>query len=227
MGKQISTPMLAVSAIIVWLAACGLLTWVHFAYDGGIHTSYTYCWIYGGVALVIGLLTDAYAEQEPKQPSRWTYAICLLVFGGIALGVVWQIDQYGFSYLFYNLYFWWLAFLLAVLLVAILYENSRFRRPHKPHQKRSSPFRASVAVLVCYLPLLPVTLLYLAILHPVTVDEITPIGEAEGGQFIGRIDGDRAETPLGLYFFADGEHWYYYDVLTGAPADYDDPYHPD
>lgn len=227
MKRLCSTPMLVISAIIVWLAACGLLTWVHFAYDGGIHTSYTYCWIYGGVALLIGLLTDTYDEQEPKQPSRWTYLICLLLFGGIVFGVVWQIDQYGFSYLFYNPNFWWLAFLLAVLLVAILHENSRFRRPHKPHQKRSSPFRASVAVLVCYLPLLPVTLLYLAIVHPVTVDEITPIGEAEGGQFIGRIDGDRAETPLGLYFFADGEHWYYYDVLTGAPADYDDPYHPD
>ena len=76
-----------------------------------------------------------------------------------------------------------------------------------------------------FLPLLAVALLYLAVFHPVTVDEITPIGEAEGGRFIGRITGDRTETPLGVYFFADDQtdKQYYYDVLTGAPVTYDDP----
>ena len=54
MGKQISTPMLAVSAIIVWLAACGLLTWVHFAYDGAVNGNPVYFWVYGGAILLAG-----------------------------------------------------------------------------------------------------------------------------------------------------------------------------
>lgn len=97
----------------------------------------------------------------------------------------------------------------------------------KPRRQHTSFYNACIFLLIMFLPLLAATLLYLAIVHPVTVDEITPIGEGEGGQFIGRINGDRTETPLGVYFFADGDHWYYYDVLTGVPADYDDPYHPD
>ena len=97
----------------------------------------------------------------------------------------------------------------------------------KPRRQHTSFYNACTFLLIMFLPLLAAALLYLAVFHPVTVDEITPIGEAEGGRFIGRITGDRTQTPLGLYFFADGDHWYYYDVLTGAPAAYDNPYHPD
>ena len=106
------------------------------------------------------------------------------------------------------------------------YQHSRFRRPMKLRRQHTSFYNACAFLLIMFTPLLAGTLLYLAILHPVTVDEITPIGEAEGGRFIGCIDGDRAETPLGVYFFADGDRWYYYDVLTGAPVEYADPYRP-
>ena len=65
--------------------------------------------------------------------------------------------------------------------------------------------------------------LYLLVMHPVSIAQITPVGEAEGGRFIGRITGDRSQTPLGIYFFVedDIDRWYYYDVLTGEPVDYE------
>lgn len=84
-------------------------------------------------------------------------------------------------------------------------------------------------VLLLYLSIALITALYLAVLHPVSVEQITRIGESDGGRFIGRIAGDPSETPLGIYFFADqdADRWYYYDVLTGAPVDYCDPLQPD
>ena len=227
MKNRLSTPALAVSAIAVWIAACGLMTWVHFAYDGAVSVNPVYWWVYGGAILLIGALSENDApKQETDRNPRWESVLLLLLATALIYLLVDQCSNLT-QFLLYYLPFWWLALMLLLALGITAYQRSRFRRPHKPHQKRSSPFRTSVAVLVFYLPLLPVTLLYLAIVHPVTVDEITPIGEAEGGQFFGRIDGDRTQTPLGLYFFADGDHWYYYDVLTGAPAAYDDPYHPD
>lgn len=70
--------------------------------------------------------------------------------------------------------------------------------------------------------------LYLVIIHPVSVAQITPIGEAQGGKYINHISAKASDYPLGLYFFADieNDHWYYYDVLTGDPVDYDDPLYP-
>ena len=74
----------------------------------------------------------------------------------------------------------------------------------------------------------------IAVLHPVSVDEIIRTGEAaaggaSGGEYVGRLTSDTAEHPLGVYFFtsADKSQWYYYDVLTGeAAADYHSFYEP-
>lgn len=228
MGKQISTPMLAVSAIIVWLAACGLLTWAHFAYDGAVNGNPVYFWVYGGAILLAGASTENYADGWTTDCSpRWANALVLLLCTALVYLLIDRYNTYLSQYLLYNLLFWWLVLLLLGWLGISAYQHSCFRRPMKPRRQHTSFYNACAFLLIMFTPLLAGTLLYLAILHPVTVDEITPIGEAEGGQFIGRIDGDRAETPLGVYFFADGDRWYYYDVLTGAPAAYDDPYHPD
>ena len=54
MKKLLCTPVLAVSAIIVWIAACGLLTWVYFAYDGAVNGNPVYFWVYGGAILFAG-----------------------------------------------------------------------------------------------------------------------------------------------------------------------------
>ena len=224
MGKQISTPMLAVSAIIVWLAACGLLTWVHFAYDGAVNGNPVYFWVYGGAILLAGASTENYADGwTTDRGPHWANALVLLLCTALVYLLIDRYDTYLSQYLLYNLLFWWLVLLLLGWLGISAYQHSCFRRPMKPRRQHTSFYNACAFLLIMFTPLLAGTLLYLAILHPVTVDEITPIGEAEGGRFIGRITGDRTETPLGLYFFADGDHWYYYDVLTGAPAEYDDP----
>ena len=225
MGKQISTPMLAVSAIIVWLAACGLLTWVHFAYDGAVNGNPVYFWVYGGAILLAGASTENYADGwTTDRGPHWANA---LLCTALVYLLIDRYDTYLSQYLLYNLLFWWLVLLLLGWLGISAYQHSCFRRPMKPRRQHTSFYNACAFLLIMFTPLLAGALLYLAILHPVTVDEITPIGEAEGGRFMGHISSERTETPLGVYFFADGDRWYYYDVLTGAPADYDDPYHPD
>ena len=227
MKNRLSTPALAVSAIAVWVAACGLMTWVHFAYDGAVSVNPVYWWVYGGAILLIGALSENDApKQETDRNPRWESVLLLLLATALIYLLVDQCSNLT-QFLLYYLPFWWLALMLLLALGITAYQRSRFRRPMRPRRPHTSLFNTSVFLLVEFAPLLLVTLIYLAVVHPVTVDEITPIGEAEGGRFFGRIDGDRTQTPLGLYFFADGDHWYYYDVLTGAPAAYDDPYHPD
>ena len=228
MKNRLSTPALAVSAIAVWVAACGLMTWVHFAYDGAFSGNPVYFWVYGGAILFAGAVTENYTDGwTTDRGPRWASALLLLVCTALAYLLIDRYDIHLLQFLLHDLMFWWLVLLLLGWLGISAYQHSRFRRPMKPRRQHTSFYNACTFLLIMFLPLLAAALLYLAVFHPVTVDEITPIGEAEGGRFIGRITGDRTETPLGLYFFADGDHWYYYDVLTGAPAAYDNPYHPD
>ena len=228
MKKILSTPVMAVSAVIVWLAACALLTWASFAYDGALSGNPVYFWVYGGAILFAGAVTENYTDGwAADRGPRWASALLLLVCTALAYLLIDRYDIHLLQFLLHDLLFWWLVLLLLGWLGISAYQHSRFRRPMKPRRQHTSFYNACTFLLIMFLPLLAAALLYLAVFHPVTVDEITPIGEAEGGRFIGRITGDRTETPLGLYFFADGDHWYYYDVLTGAPAAYDNPYHPD
>ena len=228
MKKLLCTPVLAVSAILVWIAACGLLTWVYFAYDDAVNGNPVYFWVYGGAILFAGAFAESYADSRTTDRSpRWSSALVLLLCTALVYLLIDRYDTHLPQFLLYNLLFWWLGLLLLGWIGISAYQHSRFRRPMKPRRQHTSFYNACIYLLIMFAPLLTATLLYLAVFHPVTAEEITPIGEAEGGRFIGRIDGDRTETPLGVYFFADGDHWYYYDVLTGAPADYDDPYHPD
>ena len=228
MEKRFFMPALVISAVIVWLVACGLMTWVHFAYDGALSGNPVYFWVYGGAILFAGAVTENYTDGwTTDRGPRWASALLLLVCTALAYLLIDRYDIHLLQFLLHDLLFWWLVLLLLGWLGISAYQHSRFRRPMKPRRQHTSFYNACTFLLIMFLPLLAAALLYLAVFHPVTVDEITPIGEAEGGRFIGRITGDRTQTPLGLYFFADGDHWYYYDVLTGAPAAYDNPYHPD
>ncbi len=228
MEKRFFMPALVISAVIVWLVACGLMTWVHFAYDGALSGNPVYFWVYGGAILFAGAVTENYTDGwAADRGPRWASALLLLVCTALAYLLIDRYDIHLLQFLLHDLLFWWLVLLLLGWLGISAYQHSRFRRPMKPRRQHTSFYNACTFLLIMFLPLLAAALLYLAVFHPVTVDEITPIGEAEGGRFIGRITGDRTETPLGLYFFADGDHWYYYDVLSGAPAAYDNPYHPD
>ena len=220
MKKQLSTPVLAVLAIGAWLVASSLATWLNYAYDDAFGINAAYLWVWGAVTLLIPLLAVEYIEREPSDRSpRWANALMLLLCTGIA----YLAFAYGGWYVWYQPGIWYLCLLALVGIVLWLYRLLPFRRPMRPHQPRSKAKNVFILLLVFYVPFLIVLPLYLLVMHPVSIAQITPIGEAEGGRFIGRITGDRSQTPLGIYFFVedDIDRWYYYDVLTGEPVDYE------
>lgn len=219
MRKTIPITVLAAASIAAWLAASSLATWLNYIYDGALGINTVYLWVWGAVMLLLPLLAVEYIEREPPNRSpRWAGALLLLLFTAIAYLAL----AYGGWYLCYQLETWWLCLLALVGIAVWLYHLLPCRRPMRPRQPRSKIQGIFILLLVFYVPMLVVLPVYLLVLHPVSVEEITPIGEAEGGRFVGRLTGDRSETPLGIYFFADGDHWYYYDVLTGQPIPYGD-----
>lgn len=225
MKKTLPIPVFIGLAVLCYLSACGLLSWSYFAYDNALHVNPIYPWIYGGTSLVGVFLTDSSDKKEEAEMPRWARALLLLICTTVAYIAVWEAGQSGITYFLYGIRFWWLAGLLVLCGTFALYRHSRFRSPSPPRKTRSPLYSAAVFLMILFLPLLLTSLVFLAVLHPVTVKAIAPIGEAEGGRFIGRITGDRSQNPLGVYFFADGDRWYYYDVLTGAPVSYDSPAH--
>lgn len=220
MKKQLSTPVLAVLAIASWLATSSLATWLNYAYDGALNVNPVYLWIYGAITLLILLVAVEYIERDPPDRSpRWADALLLLLCTAIAYLAL----AYGGWYVWYQPSVWYLCLLGLSGIAVWLYHILPFRRPMQPRSARSRIQNTFILLLVFYTPLLVVLPLYLLIMHPVSVAQITPVGKAEGGRYIGRITGDRTENPLGLYFFVDddSERWYYYDVLTGEPVDYE------
>ena len=225
MKKQISTPVLGTLAIAAWLIASSIATWTHYAYDGALGLNPAFLWVWGAATLLIPLVAVEYIERKrPDRTPRWQGALLLLLYTALA----YLLLEFGGWYMWYRPDIWWLC-LLALLGIAIwLYRLLPFRRPMQPHPVYSRARNTFILLMVFYVPFLVILPLYLLVMHPVSVAQITPIGEAEGGRFIGRITGDRSETPLGIYFFVDDdtEHWYYYDVLTGKPVDYGDSLNP-
>lgn len=224
MRKPSSTTVLVSIAAAVWLAACSLMTWAHIAYDDALNLNPMYWWAYGALILVFGVLAEPPDKPRTKTP-RWSAALVLVLCTFLVYVLVQEQDWHA---LLYQPVLW--DFLLMALcgIAVWLYPRLPFRRPMRPKQPHPPAWNTAVMMLVLYAPMLLVLPLYLAILHPVSVAQITPVGEAEGGRFIGRITGDRSQTPLGIYFFADNDRelWYYYDVLTGAPVAYDAPINP-
>ena len=225
MAKRSTTPLLVSLSVVVWLATSLYLTAVSVRYDDAVISNSYYFWFYAPAVLIAGCLNSGRAA--PRKPSRVGDVLIFFVFTGLAFLLFYQPG--GLRQLPYLLYVWWLALLLLLLLLAALYRHIPCRHPKKKQRTQTPLHGAATVVVVLYLSIVLVTALYLAVLHPVSVEQITPIGEAEGGRFIGRITGDQSETPLGIYFFADQDagRWYYYDVLTGAPVDYCDPLTPD
>lgn len=220
MKKQLSTPVLAVLAVAAWLTASGLATWVNFAYDDALGINVVYLWIWGAAMLLIPLVAVEYIERErPDRTPRWQGVLLLLLCTALA----YLLLEYGGWYMWYQPDIWWLCLLALIGIIFWLYRILPFRRPMQPHPVRSRVRNTFILLMVFYVPFLIVLPLYLLVMHPVSVAQITPIGEAEGGRYIGRITGNRTENPLGLYFFVndDSERWYYYDVLTGEPVDYE------
>lgn len=221
MKKQLSTTVLAALAIAAWLVASSLATWLNFAYDDALGLNSVFLWVWGAAMLLIPLIAVEYIERErPDHMSRWQGALLLLLCTALA----YLLLSYGGWYnMWYQLDIWWLCLLALVGIAVWLYRLLPFRRPMQPRPARSRAQNTFILLMVFYVPFLVILPLYLLVIHPVSVAQITPIGEAEGGRYIGRITGNRTENPLGLYFFVndDSERWYYYDVLTGEPVDYE------
>lgn len=220
MKKQLSTPVLAALAVAAWLVASSLATWVNFAYDDALGINVVYLWIWGAAMLLIPLVDVQYIERErPDRTPRWQGVLLLLLCTALA----YLLLEYGGWYMWYQPDIWWLCLLALIGIIFWLYRILPFRRPMQPHPVRSRARNTFILLMVFYVPFLIVLPLYLLVMHPVSVAQITPIGEAEGGRYVGRITGNRTENPLGLYFFVndDSERWYYYDVLTGEPVNYE------
>lgn len=217
MRKPIPTFVLVIIAAVVWLASCSLMTWAHIAYDNALNLNPLYWWAYGGAALLFGVLAEPPDKQRTKMP-RWNAVLLLLLCTLLVyLLVQWQ----DIRFLLYCPVVWAMLLLALCGIAVWLYPRLAFRRPMRPKQPHPPAYSTATIMLILYVPMLLVLPLYLLIMHPVSVAQITPVGEAEGGRFIGRLTGNRSETPLGIYFFADGDRWYYYDVLTGEPVDYE------
>ena len=221
MQKQLSTPVLAALAIAAWLTASGLATWLNFAYDDALGINVVYLWIWGAATLLLPLVFVEYIECErPDRTPRWQGVLLLLLCTALA----YLLLEYGsWNTMWYQIDIWWLCLLALIGIAFWLYRLLPFRQPMQPRPARNRIQSTFILLLVFYAPLLVVLPLYLLMIHPVSVAQITPIGEAEGGRYIGRITGDRTKNPLGLYFFVndDSQRWYYYDVLTGEPVDYE------
>lgn len=225
MNKQLSTPVLSVLAIAAWLIASSLVTWANYAYDGALGLNPVFLWVWGAATLLVPLVAVEYIERKrPDRTPRWQGALLLLLCTALA----YLLLEFGGWHMWYRPDIWWLCLLVLIAIVIWLYRLLPFRRPTQPHSVRNRVRNTFILLITFYVPFFAILPLYLLIMHPVSVAQITPIGEAEGGRLIGRITGDRSETPLGIYFFVDdnSKRWYYYDVLTGKPVDYGDSLNP-
>ena len=144
--------MLALPAVAVWLAACGLLSWTQLAYDGAVSTNHIYFWVYGGALLLSGLCSQDDGRPAASRTSRWGGALLMLLAAALAYLVVERVGQAGIGYVLYNLQFWWIAAMGLLLLAVTLWQNSRFRRPRRPAHTYPPLARSAAVVLISFLP---------------------------------------------------------------------------
>ncbi len=160
--------------MVVWLAASLYLTTVSGRYDDAVLSNPFYFWFFAPIELTICWLSSG--ETAPRKPSRIGDVLAFFVFTALAFLLFYQPG--GLRRLPYLLYGWWFAFLLLFLLITALYQHTPYRRPRKPQRTRTLLHGAAIVVLLLYLSIALITMLYLAVLHPVSVEQITPIGEA-------------------------------------------------
>ncbi len=205
---------LVVLSLVIWLSACLVNTGFSLSYARPVTSTTIYWWCYAPILAFFGFTKES-GDVPAKKHGRLN-AVILSLLALLLACVLWHTGTSPF----YELYIWqFTALLLAFLMVWL------FNRCHPHFNFRSAPQlqRICAVISAVYIPVLLSTLMYISVLHPVPVEKIRPVGELEGGRYIGRITGDRRQNPLGVYFFADGDRWYYYDVLTGEPVQYDDP----
>ncbi len=206
---------LAVLSTGIWLSACIVDTGFSLSYGRPVTSTTVYWWCFAPILVFFELMSASGDVPAKSKHGRHGMVILSLLALLLVCGL-WRIG----TALFYELFIWQITALLLSGLLVWLFSRSH---PHLSLGSVPEFRRVCAAILAVYIPVLLSTLLYIAVLRPVSIGNIRPVGELEGGRYIGRITGDRGQTPLGVYFFADGDRWYYYDVLTGEPVQYNDP----
>ncbi len=192
---------LTIAAMALWFVTCAAITHCYTIFDGAFGDMRIYFWLYAPLVLVLSYVR----EQPPKQDSpRWAQALTIylctaLLFIMLKLG----ID------LRYEVWAWTILLILVFQAIASLSGYTDLS-----HQSEDCAY-AHMIILV-YSSYLLALIGMLVILHPLTVAEIRPIGEAQGLQFVGRTSTSTDEMPLGAYTFSDSNNMFYdFDILTG------------
>ena len=205
-------------SLVVWVGVCCLAMHWNTVYAGAIGSFPMYLWVYAPISLAFAAF-DSSTDRSSRDNTRLgqalsVYIITFLLYMALSSG----IDPR------YKVSCWWLVLLLVLAGIVTLC-GKRVTRALKNSQLRLTAY----TIFLLYLSYAAAQLGMIAVLHPVTVEEIRAVGEAEGGEYMSRIGDSSEEHPLGVYFFISPDNgWYYYDVLTGAPAeDYHSRYEPD
>lgn len=205
-------------SLVVWVGVCCLAMHWNTVYAGAIGSFPMYLWVYAPISLAFAAF-DSSTDRSSRDNTRLgqalsVYIITFLLYMALSSGIDPQ----------YKVSCWWLVLLLILAGIVTLC-GKRVTRALKNSQLRLTAY----TIFLLYLSYAAAQLGMIAVLHPVTVEEIRAVGEAEGGEYMSRIGDSSEEHPLGVYFFISPDNgWYYYDVLTGAPAeDYHSRYEPD
>ena len=205
-------------SLVVWLGVCCLATHWNTEYDGAVGSFPMYLWVYAPISLAFAAFDNS-TDRSSRDNTRLRQALSVYIITfSLYMVLSSDIDPR------YRISCWWLALLLVIAGIGTLC-GKRVTRALK-----DSPLRLTAyTIVLLYLSYAAAQLGMIAVLHPVSVAEIRSVGEAEGGEYMSRIGDSSEEYPLGVYFFISPDNgWYYYDVLTGAPAnDYHSLYEPD
>lgn len=211
--------LLLAASVIVWLGTCLLAMHWNTVYDGAVGGFPTYLWVFAPVALIFNIFMNSRpSNPDGRDHSRWAQA--LLVF---LVALMLFIALLSGMNPLYEISFWWIAALIVLSSLGLLIGKC-LRHPLQEASLRQSAY----TIFLLYLSYAIAQFGMIAVLHPVSVDEIIRTGEAAGGEYMSRIEDSSEEHPLGVYFFiSPDDGWCYYDVLTGEAADdYHSSYDP-
>lgn len=211
--------LLLAASVIVWLGTCLLAMHWNTVYDGAVGGFPTYLWVFAPVALIFNIFMNSRpSNPDGRDHSRWAQA--LLVF---LVALMLFIALLSGMNPLYEISFWWIAALIVLSFLGLLIGRC-MNHPLQEASLRQSAY----TIFLLYLSYAIAQLGMIAVLHPVSVDEIIRTGEVAGGEYMSRIGDSSKEHPLGVYFFiSPDDGWCYYDVLTGEAADdYRSAYEP-
>ena len=203
--------LLLAASVIVGLGTCLLAMHWNTVYDGAVGGFPTYLWVFAPIALIFNIFMNSRpSNPDGRDHSRWAQA--LLVF---LVALMLFIALLSGMNPLYEISFWWIAALIVLSFLGLLIGKC-LRHPLQKASLRQSAY----TIFLLYLSYAIAQFGMIAVLHPVSVDEIIRTGEAAGGEYMSRIGDSSEEHPLGVYFFiSPDDGWCYYDVLTGEAAD--------